>query len=273
MTARDRLLVGSVLVTFVLSGALAACGGTPSTPPLVSRSTTTSTTSTTAAATAAATSTTIAPTAPTPTAPTTSTTTAPTEPDVAVPDVIGLKIDAARFLLYLAGLFTFPLTPACDKGTPTSQSVVVSLSVPGKPPDVNVGAVPLVAGSTLRKGSWIGITWSGCYPDGSVVPDITGLTFGAAVNLLHTAGLTWACYSTATLTAAHPTTTTTGSPKPSVPAPNATSSTSTPTTFPRKSSTTTTTTVPPTVLSQDTKAGTVLNAGTSVAFVMHHCPQ
>ncbi len=269
MTPRYRLLAASVPFTFVLSGALGACSGAPSTPQSVSQSTTTSTTATTVttAATAAATAAAAAAAA----ASTTSTTTAATAPGVAVPDVIGLKLEAARFFMYLAGFFTVPLTTPCDKGTPTSQSVVASLSVLREPPDLNVGAVPLVAGTSLPKGSWVGITWSGCYPNGSVVPEITGLSFNAAVGLLHTAGLTWACYSMATLTAslATMTTTTTDSTKHSTPA----SSTSTTTTLPHKSSTTTTTTVPPTVLSQGTEAGTVLNAGTPVVFVMHHCPQ
>jgi beta-lactam-binding protein with PASTA domain len=245
MTPRYRLLAASVPLTLALSGALGACGGAPSTPQSVSQSTTTPTTATTVTTAAAAAASSAA-----------STTTAATAPEVAVPDVIGLKLEAARFFMYEAGFFTVPLTTPCDKGTPTSQSVVASLSILREPPDLNLGAVPLVAGTSLPKGSWVGITWSGCYPNGSVVPEITGLSFNAAVGLLHTAGLTWACYSMATLTASL-----------------AGTSAPTTTTLPHKSSATTTTTVPPTVLSQGTAAGTVLDAGTPVVFVMHRCPQ
>jgi hypothetical protein len=216
--------------------------------------------------------------APTTTASSSTTTTSPTTtttppPGVGVPDVVGMKIDLARFYLKTAGFATAPLNAPCNRHTVPSQSVVASLSVPGRPPNVTVGAQPLVPGTLLPKGARVGITWSGCYPAGTTVPPVTGHTFAGAVHLLHLAGLAWACYSvggpTTTTTTTRRTTTTTTKP--------VTTSTTGPT------STTTTTTAPPaatttaartaTVLSQGTSAGTVVQAGVTVTLVMHHCPQ
>jgi hypothetical protein len=224
---------------------LASCSGAP-TPRAAQKTTTTSSTTTT-------------------TAP--PTTTLP--PDVGVPNVVGMKVDLARFYLRTAGFSTVPLNPPCNRGTLPSQSVVASLSIPGRPPNVTVGAQPLAPGTLLPKGTWVGITWSGCYPSGTAVPLVTEHSFGVAVHLLHLAGLNWACYSVgspttttrpATTTTARPVTTSTASP----------TSSPTTTTAPRA---TTTTTTPNTVLSQGTKAGTVVPAGVVVALVMHHCPQ
>jgi hypothetical protein len=204
----------------------------------------------------------------------TTTTTSPpttTPPQgVGVPDVVGMKIDLARFYLKTAGFATVPLNTPCNRHTLPSQSVVASLSIPGRPPNVTVGAQPLVPGTLLPKGAPVGITWSGCYPAGTTVPPVTGHTFASAVHLLHLAGLAWACYSVGgpTTTTTRRTTTTTTKP--------VTTSTAGPT------STTTTTTSPPatttaarpaTVLSQGTNAGTVVQAGATVSLVMHHCPQ
>ncbi len=219
-----------------------------------------------------------APRATTTTGSTTTTTSSPTTTvpqGVGVPDVVGMKIDLARFYLRTAGFSTVPLNAACNRGTLPSQSVVASLSVPGRPPNVTVGAQPLVPGTLLPKGARVGVTLSGCYPAGTTVPSVVGHTFPGAVHLLHLAGLDWACYSvggptSTTSTTMHPTTTTTR--------PAATSTTGTPsstttttTTAPRAS----TTTAPPpaVVLSQGTRAGTVVPAGAVVALVMHHCPQ
>jgi beta-lactam-binding protein with PASTA domain len=180
---------------------------------------------------------------------------------VSVPNVVGMKIDLARFYLRTAGFSTVPLNQPCDKGTLPSQSVVASLSIPGTPPKVTVGARPLAPGTLLPKASPVGITWSGCYPAGTTVPDVTRHTFPNAVHLLHLAGLNWACYSVG-----RPTTTTTTQPA-STGAANPTS---------------TTTTTPPAaeaaasqaiVIMQGTKAGTAVPAGTVVALIMHHCPQ
>jgi beta-lactam-binding protein with PASTA domain len=188
---------------------------------------------------------------------TTTTTTAPPPTtaaglSVAVPNVLGMKIALARFYLRAAGFAIVPLNAACTKGTLASHSVVASLSVPGKPPDVSVGALPLVPGTTLPKGARVGITWSDCYPNGTEVPLVTGQTFAHAVHLLHLAALNWACYSVG------PTTTTTH--------PHATTS--------RPASTTTTPPKPlQTVLSQGTRAGTTAHPGSVVDLVMHHCPQ
>jgi hypothetical protein len=203
---------------------------------------------------------------------TTTTTSQPTTlpSGVGVPNVVGMKIDLARFYLRTAGFATVPLNAPCNKHTLPSQSVVASLSIPGRPPNVTVGAQPLVPGTLLPKGSRVGITWTDCFPAGTTVPPVTGRTFAGAVHLLHLAGLAWACYSVGepTTTTTPRTTTTTTRP--------ATTSTAGPTT-------TTTTTAPPaatttaalaaTVLSQGTNAGTVVPAGTAVILVMHHCPQ
>ncbi len=243
---------------------LAACGNTPA--PRAAARTSTSTTTTT-------------------TAPPTTTTIAP---GVAVPAVLGMKAPLARFYLRTAGFATVPMNAACNKATSASQSVVASLSVPGKPPDVRVGAVPLVPGTTLPKGARVGITWSPCYPNGSEVPLVAGHTFSSAVQLLHLAGLNWACYSlgtTTTTTRPHATTTRPAATTTTTTHPGSTtSSTGGPTTStsaPTTSTTTTTTTttapappkLPPTVLSQGTRAGTTVHAGSVVALVMHQCPQ
>ena len=178
---------------------------------------------------------------------------------VGVPNVLGMKIDLAHFYLKMAGFSWVPLNAPCSKGTLPSQSVVASLSIPGRPPNVTVGAQPLLPGTLLAKGSQIGLTWSGCYPAGTTVPQVTGRTFASAVHLLHLAGLNWACYSVGP----DPTSTTTS-----------TTAASTSTTAPLPTTTTATTATPPArVLSQGTKAGTAAQAGAVVVLVMHHCPQ
>ncbi len=253
----------------VMSCVLASCSSSPTPRRRTAPSTTTTTT-------LAATST---------------TETLPPAPGVAVPNVIGMKITPARFYLRVAGFFTIPMTAPCNKGTLTSQSIVASLSVPGKLPHANVGAVPLVPGTPRPKGSLVGITWSGCYPGGSVVPKITDLSFAVAVNLLHTAGLSWACYSVATTTTTRPPATTTRPPTTTTTRPVTTTAppsteppTSTTSTTMRETSTgatssvahvvTSTTLKPPqTVLSQDPAPGSLLTPGTSVTITMHACPQ
>ena len=235
------VLAGSALVTAAC--VLAACAN----PPVqrsASRTTTTGSTTTT--------------TVPPPT-----TTLLPN--GVAVPNVVGMKIAPARFYLRTAGFATVPLDPACNKGTLASQSVVASLSVPGRPPDVTVGAQPLAPGTVLAKGARVGITWSGCYPAGTSVPLVVGQTFPTAVHLLHLADLGWACYSDAA-----PTTTTSSSTATTRPATTTTAQTA------ATSAPTTTTSAPKPpkiVLSQGTNAGTIVPAKSVVDFVMHHCPQ
>jgi hypothetical protein len=216
-----------------------------------------------------------APTTTTTSSTTTTATSPPTTlpPGVGVPNVVGMKIDLAHFYLKTAGFSWVPLNAPCNKGTLPSQSVVASLSVPGKPPNVTVGAQPLLPGTLLVKGARVGITWSGCYPAGTTVPFVTGRTFAGAVHLLHLAALNWACYSVGT----NPTTSTTHPPKTTTTRPvpastsDPTSSTSSTTTTPPPTSTTAT--PPATVLSQGTKAGTAAPVGAVVALVMHRCPQ
>jgi hypothetical protein len=243
--AHRPVLAGCVLL--VAAGGLVSCGNSPA--PRAAPTTTTSSTTTT-------------------TSP--PTTTSPQ--GVGVPNVVGMKIDLARFYLKTAGFATVPLNAPCNRHTLPSQSVVASLSIPGRPPNVTVGAQPLLPGTPLPKGARVGIIWSGCYPAGTTVPPVTGHSFASAVHLLHLAGLNWACYSVGpatTTTTTHPATTTTTRP--------VTTSTAGPT------STTTTTTAPPAVsttaaqaaivLSQGTNAGTVVQAGATITLVMHQCPQ
>ena len=186
-------------------------------------------------------------------APTSSTAvTAPTttRPQSTVPNVIGLKIAAARTALRDAGFTLASLNTPCNKGTLASQSVVSSLAIPGTAPDVRVGAVPLNPGAGVATGTRIGVTWSGCFGDTATVPAVTGLTFAAAKHALHAVGLTWACYSVDV-----PTTTTSGASTTSHPV------------------TTTTVRAAETVVVQTPAAGTVLRPGATVSLTMHHCPQ
>jgi beta-lactam-binding protein with PASTA domain len=172
----------------------------------------------------------------------TSASTTTTGPGVTVPAVIGLKIAAARAALRAAGLPPVGLNLACNRGTLASQSVVTSLSVAGKPPDARVGAVPLNPGATVPPGTRVGVTWSGCYGNGSPVPAIVGLTHAPARHALRAVGLAWACYSVG-----RSTTTTTTTVKPVKP--------------------------PETVLTQNPGPGAVLKPGSIVSFTMQACPQ
>jgi hypothetical protein len=203
---------------------------------------------------------------------TTTTTTAPptttsssvttTTAGVAVPNVIGLKVDAARYILHAVGFRTVPLNTVCNKGPLVSQSVVAALSVPGHAPLYAVGAAPLMPGDMRPKGSFVAITWSECYPNGTSVPAVVGLKFLQATHDLHVVGLTWSCFS---MDSDPTTTTTTTAPPPS------TSSSTTSTTHPP---TTTTTTKPPSViLTQSPTAGATVKASTTVTLTMHTCPQ
>ena len=202
---------------------------------------------------------------------TTTTTTTPlttsttTQPGVVVPNVIGLKIAAARAALRAAGFPSVSLNTPCNKGTLASQSVVASLATPGKPPDVRVGALPLNAGASAPASALIGIDWSGCYGDASEVPAVVGLPFAAARQTIHGVGLTWACFSVGKA----PTTTTTHAPKT---ASTSTSDASTTTTT-KPPETTTTVQLVQTVLTQSPAAHTVLHPGATVTLTMHHCPQ
>jgi beta-lactam-binding protein with PASTA domain len=190
---------------------------------------------------------------------------------VGVPNVVGMKINLARFYLKTAGFAAVSLDAPCNKGTLPSQSVVASLSLPGRPPDVTVGAQPLVPGTLLVKGARVGLTWSGCYPAGTAVPAVTGHTFAGAVHLLHLAGLNWACYSVGmpTTTTTHRTATTTTRPVTTSTA----GPTSTTTTTGAPAAATTAAARPATVLSQGTKPGTIVQAGAVVALVTRQCPQ
>jgi beta-lactam-binding protein with PASTA domain len=223
--------------TLVAACLLTSCsGGSPTAAPKRAARGIVSTTTTTTAA---------APTSTAVTAPTT------TRPQIAVPNVIGLKIAAARAALRAAGLASVSLNLPCNQGTLASQSVVSSLAIPGAAPDVRVGAVPLNPGATVTTGTPIGVTWSGCFGDTATVPAVTGLTFAAAKHVLHAVGLTWACYSVDV----------------------ATTTTSRASTTSHPAVTTTTVKAAPTVVLQTPAAGTVLHPGATVSLTMHRCPQ
>lgn len=239
----NKVRLASTWVAVLIAAiVVSSCG---SSPPAHHKAAASSTTTTTAAPTTTSTS-------------VTATTT--TRPGVTVPNVIGLKIVAAHNALRAAGLPSVGLNHPCNKGTLASQSVVSSLSVAGPPPNPNVGATPLEPGATVPPRTRVGITWSGCYGDQSVVPNVVGLTFPAARHALRSAGLAWACFSAGAATTTTTSTTSTTSP------PGSTTSTLPP-------STTTTAKPPATVLSQTVPAGTVLKPGTPVDFTMHRCPQ
>jgi beta-lactam-binding protein with PASTA domain len=258
------------VLLFVISGVLASCSGRSAEPQTHASHATTSTT----------TSVLLPPS-----------TTPSTKPLVAVPDVTGMKIDPARFYLRVAGFIPVPLSESCNKGTLMSQSIVVSLSVPGPLAHPDVGATPLPAGSSRPKGSLIGVLWSTCYPDGTVVPGVTGLKFGAAVHQLQAAGLKWACYTLdVTTTTRPPNTTTTRPPNTTTTRPpntttttkstgssSSTTSSTTSSTMAATAvavSTATSTTAPTlTVVAQEPAEGAKIAAGSSVAISMATCPQ
>jgi beta-lactam-binding protein with PASTA domain len=201
-----------------------------------------------------------------PTTTSTAPTSTPTAPGVAVPNVIGEKIAAARGALRAANLPSIALNTPCNKGTLASQSVAAALSRPGKAPDVRVGAVPLQPGTVVPSGTRVGITWSGCYGDASAVPTVVGLTLAAARHALHAVGLTWACYSVGqatTTTSTKATTTSTRATTTSTPASSTTTS----------AVTTTTARTPQTVLTQTPAAHTVVRPGATVSLTMQRCPQ
>jgi hypothetical protein len=258
---RHTIRVAAGLGILVGGCALAACAATPSPDDLEANSGTTTTTTTT-------TSTTL----PVVTIPTT--VARPTIPGVVVPNVIGMKPGQARLVMRSAGFVLVPFNAPCHKGTTASQSVVSSLSVPGPGQDARIGATALTPGSARPARSRIGVTWSGCFPNGSIVPDVTGLSFAKAVHRLHVAGLTWACFSVPPSHSKH--SSTTKSPDNSS-SPADDTSTTTTTTKPPDSPTGSTAASKasnqPSVVSQGTKPGTVLKAHTVVDFVMHHCPQ
>lgn len=181
-------------------------------------------------------------------------TTSTTAAGVAVPDVVGLRFNAARATLRAAALLPVSLNAPCKKRNAASQSVVFSLSVLGTGPDARVAAMPLSPGTVVPPRSRIGINWSGCYGDASDVPAVVGLTLAAARHALHAVGLAWACYSVG------PAATTTTAPD------AATTTTS-------AAVTTTTAKLSQGVLTQDPSAHSVVRPGTTVSLTMGRCPQ
>jgi hypothetical protein len=250
-----RRLAAATVVALIAACILSSCGGAPTAQVKKSVRSILTTTSTTAPTTSTSA-----------TAPTT------TQPGIAVPNVVGLKIAAARTALRGAGLSFVSLNAACDKGTLASQSVVAALATPGKGPDVRVGALPLSPGAVVQPGSRVAITWSGCYGDASSVPAVVGLTFVAARQAIHAVWLAWACFSVGKA----PATTTTRAPRTTTTTSDTSTSTSTTTTL---APTTTTTKVAKvakvaqTVLTQSPAPQVVLHPGAIVTLTMHHCPQ
>jgi beta-lactam-binding protein with PASTA domain len=184
-----------------------------------------------------------------------------TQPGVAVPNIIGLKIAAARSALRDVGLLGVDVNKPCNKGTLLSQSVVDSLVLPGKEPNLNAGAVPVAPGSKVPADTRVGITWSGCYGNAVVVPDVVGLSFAVASDTITGAGLTWACYSVE---------------RPRKKTSSTTSSSTTVSSTSTASSLTSPTTTQQTtgvVLTQNPHPGAPLRPGATVALTMHDCPQ
>jgi hypothetical protein len=135
-----------------------------------------------------------------------------------VPNVIGLKITPARNALRAVNLRIVGLNRACNKGTLASQSVVDSLSLASPAPNFAVGARPLAPGTYVRAHTLVGIAWSGCFGGGTAVPNVVGLTFGAARHAVLRAGLTWSCQDESTTTTIpHGTTVVSQQPAPGTP--------------------------------------------------------
>ena len=273
---RHTVRISAGLGILVAGSVLAACATTPATPDNLEAKGGPTTTSTTTFTTL--------PQIPHITVPTTAPPT--TTAGVVVPDVIGLAPRETRLVLRSLGFTLVPFDTPCHKGTTASQSVVTSLSVPGPGADPRLGASPLAPGTARPARSRIGVTWSGCYPHGTIVPAVTGLTFDRAVHRLHLAGLDWACFSVAPERPSHGNTagsSTTGSQashsSTDTSAPASSKTTRSATSHRATSSTSTSTTVAgqspnlPKVLSQGTKPGTTLKAHTAVDFTMRHCPQ
>ncbi len=274
-------VVGAVLVSVALVSA--SCGRAPSSHRQGAHAGTTTTTTTTTSPPSATSSTT---------------------PGIAVPNVVGMQNASAKFYLLEAGFRIIPLTPACDRATPASQSIVLSLEEPGNA-QLKTSPVLIVPGELRPKGSYVGITWSGCFPNGTIAPRVTGMPYVEAIFALHKAGLTWACYSTpATATTTKPpaTSTTKAVSATTTTNPPATSTTSAPPTSalshdvaPGQRVTTRATGPvgrpgspdvvggaidgvlsafsPQLVLTQNPPPGTTMKAGSAVTITMHACPQ
>ena len=112
-----------------------------------------------------------------------------TTPQVSVPDVIGQYATPTRIALLTVGLRIKAVNAVCAKGNLTSESVALSLVLIG--PN---GSTPLVTGSMVPPKSVVGVTWSGCYGKGVVVPDVVGMLWKDGTRaVLQAGGLHWAC--------------------------------------------------------------------------------
>jgi beta-lactam-binding protein with PASTA domain len=108
---------------------------------------------------------------------------------VTVPSVVGQYLPAARRALVAAGVRTQNLNTPCNAGgNPQKASVVVSL--------VLVGTIEtLTGGEQIPKSSSVGVTWSGCYGKGIVVPNVVGDTWPVGVAAIQSASLVVGCTS------------------------------------------------------------------------------
>lgn len=249
--------VSTVAVVLLTGAFLVSCGSSAPSHRVAEHHVSSTTTTTTSA-----TSTTTTPPPP-------SSTTSSTMAQVAVPNVIGMKIAPARFYVTTAGFRVWPLNPACNKGNIPSQSVVVSLAVPGSA-RLKTNSVPMAPGQLRPKGSYVGINWSGCYPNGAIAPAVTGQTYPAAVMAIRAAGLTWTCKPTRPATTS---TSTTRGPQTSEPPQGI---------APMKMTTLHAATIvnghslnalsPPVVQSQYPAPGATMTAGSALIFTMDRCP-
>lgn len=90
--------------------------------------------------------------------------------------------------------FACSLNAECSNGTDASESIVTAMELY---PDGS-----LAPGQMIPEGSTIGLTWSGCWPNGTVVPNVTGQPWSSSWHVIHNAGLTINCVSAAPYNAA-----------------------------------------------------------------------
>jgi beta-lactam-binding protein with PASTA domain len=120
---------------------------------------------------------------------TTTSTTEATVPQVVMPQLIGLH---QRDLKAAAGgNFRYhSMNAECSNGTVPSESVVAAVQL-------YQPAGPATSGQMIPKGSVIGLTWSGCWPNGTTVPSELGQPWNSGNEAVRMAGLKVNCVSAA----------------------------------------------------------------------------